>query len=107
MVLMSVKVTWLPDLRKVRIAGRWPALVGIRSEAMFGIVVGVCMLGFVVKGGKRFDDVELCFSFLKVRCLWKRDTWFLMACLYIGGEGDISRVIEWAFVVSERVSARG
>jgi len=63
MVLMSVKVTWLPDLRKVRIPGRWPALVGIRSETTFGIVVGICMLGSVVKGGKRIDDVELCFSF--------------------------------------------
>ena len=81
--------------------------MGIRSEATFGIVVGICMLGFVVKGRKRIDVVELCFPFSKVWCLWKRDTWFLMACLYTGREGDISRVSEWAFDLSERVTARG
>ena len=60
--------------------------MGIRSEATFGIVVGICMLGFVVKGARGIDDVELFFLTLKVWCLGKRNTWFLMACLYIGRE---------------------
>ena len=75
--------------------------MGIRSEATFGIVVGICVLWFAVKDGKRIESVELCFTFSKVWCLWKRDIWFLMASLYTGREGDISRVDVWEFEVSE------
>jgi len=60
--------------------------VGIRSEATFGIVVRICMLGFVVKGGKRTDDAELCFLISKMWYIGKRDACFLVACLYTGRE---------------------